>query len=95
MGNDDRIAVRARQLFPGPTYPIVISGVPEIPGLRHDGQRWVDETRPDRPFVPVEPLHAPEQWSDLVVSMTPSQKAAWLKRDQPPKKRKSRRRGGF
>ncbi|WP_421611646.1 hypothetical protein [Agrobacterium tumefaciens] len=27
--------------------------LPELKGMRHDGQRWVDEEREDRPFVPV------------------------------------------
>lgn len=24
---------------------------PQIAGMRHDGKRWVDETRPDRPML--------------------------------------------
>ena len=32
---------------------------PELNGLRYDGQRWVDATRPDRPFVPIIPFPVP------------------------------------
>lgn len=28
---------------------------PPVEGLRHDGKRWVDAERPDRPFVSVLP----------------------------------------
>ncbi len=27
--------------------------LPELKGMRHDGQRWVDAEHDDRPFVPV------------------------------------------
>lgn len=95
MTDDDMIPVRARRLFPGPIFQISIEGAPDMPGMRFDGTRWVDETRPDRPMVPIIPQKKPEQWSDLVVSMIPAQRRAWLERHLPPKKRKSRRRGGF
>lgn len=26
---------------------------PDMPGMRHDGNRWVDERSEDRPFVPI------------------------------------------
>uniref|UniRef100_UPI00155E652D hypothetical protein n=1 Tax=Neorhizobium sp. T25_13 TaxID=2093830 RepID=UPI00155E652D len=31
------------------------AGFPEINGMRHNGQRWVDALRPDRPFVAIIP----------------------------------------
>lgn len=32
---------------------------PQIAGMRYDGQRWVDDTRPDRPMLPVVPQEEP------------------------------------
>lgn len=59
MAEDDTIKVPARQLFPGPIFPIAIEGIPNIPGMRHDGKRWVDETRSDRPMLMILPQEEP------------------------------------
>lgn len=32
---------------------------PQIAGMRHNGQRWVDDTRPDRPMLVVLPQEVP------------------------------------
>ena len=62
---------------------------PELEGMRHNGHRWVDDSRPDRPMLVIAPMFQPQQWSDLVApTRTPSKRPK-------PKAIKSRRRGGF
>jgi hypothetical protein len=34
---------------------------PQLNGLRHDGKRWVDATRPDRPLLEIMPKTDPGQ----------------------------------
>ncbi|OCJ68628.1 hypothetical protein A6U97_08230 [Agrobacterium tumefaciens] len=72
--NDTRMVELRAELFP------------QLAGLRHNGQRWVDAEHPDPALVPV---IAPPKLEMLVG--TGNRKAL---RPQP-KKPKKRRRGGF
>ena len=92
---DDIIAGRARRLFQGPLFPIVVSNLPvsidypEIPEMRFDGQRWVDATRPDRPMVAILPKPV-SQDGDIFGGSGMRQPPR-----PEPKLAKTRRRGGF
>lgn len=88
MGADDVIAVKARRLFAGPIYPVLIECAPEMTGLRYNGQRWVDETRPDNPMLVMVPHKQPglDMFGGSGIRKPPRPK---------PQKPKSRRRGGF
>lgn len=59
---------------------------PQLAGLRHNGQRWVDAERPDPSLVPV---IAPPKLELFV--------GVGMRKDPPPspRKPKKRRRGGF
>lgn len=61
---------------------------PQLNGLRHDGKRWVDATRPDRPLLEILPQSGPgkDMFGGSGIRHLPS---------KPAPAAKSRRRGGF
>lgn len=61
---------------------------PDMPGMRYDGSRWVDEEKEDRPFVPI--IRQEQPGLDMFGG-TGERKPPRLKSRKP----KTRRRGGF
>lgn len=85
-----------RLLFRGP-ISILVSGrgeeyFPNFPEMRFDGKRWVDVSRPDRPFVPVH-IPPPPREPDMFGGTGDESQRLRYPKNTPGKVTRSRRRG--